>query len=487
MDNGETMKKTKKQQGSIIVTILILMMFFSTLVLGLLVVTQANLTRARGRILLLQAQYAAESGADAAIATLNSGNTGYTGADSEVSVLNNGQYRATFTTSVSAGSNSNEKIITAQGNVYSPASATAARYIRKIRVIAKLSSTSTATSMLSRNIIEVGSGVKNIVSKDVYVNGYIQMDKNTTNLVAENITVAGRAVGANNCSIGGSGNLVKPSSFSTPGQTTTNITLAYNNCINPPGNTSNSDFTVLANQNSISPLQSTYIPWSQYMDSSYTNAGSCSDWTTGASTVNIPSTAGSKKTQYPDSSSNISASCGTNGDLSLGSATYNLSDSIHIRANLCAASACNPTFNNTTANPVYVFVEGTINFGSLNTSAGSGPIVFITYGSDPASQTSVCPLGGSIYLGNAGTTYAPKAYLLAMNGICLDKTKFGNSSLPSTQANGLPTPALGGLGGKNIYVSTNPGSPWDLALDPSFPVNQIPINLSWREASYERL
>ncbi len=487
MDNRGSMNRTKKQQGSIIVTILILTVFFGTLVLGLLVVTQANLTRSRDRILLLQAQYSAESGIDAAIAQFNSGNTTYSGTSSEITVLDNSQDRATFTTTVTDGTTSKEKIITAEGNVYSPASATTARYVRKIRVTAERSSTTTASSLLSRNIVEVGSGVKNIVTKDAYVNGYIKMDKNTTNLVAENITVAGRQVSAGNCSIGGSGNLVKPSSFSDPSQTKTNLLLAYNNCITPPGNSSNSDFNVLANQSTISTVQSTYIPWDQYLDSSYTNAGSCSDWTSGASSVNIPSTTGSKKTHYPDSGSNISSSCGTNGDLSLGSATYNISDSVHIRANLCQATECSPIFNNPTANVVYVFVEGTINFSSLNTTTGSGPIVFIAYGADPASKTSTCPLGGSVYLGNGGNTYAPGVYLLAMNGICLDKTKFGSSSMPSTQANGLPTPALGGIGGKNIYVSTNPGSPWDLALDPNFPLSQIPIDLSWRQASYERL
>ena len=481
------MKKTRNQQGSIIVTILILTVFFSMLVLGLLVVTQANLTRSRDRILLLQAQYSAESGVDATIAKLNAGDTTYAGTGTEVTVLNNSQYRATFTTSVVTGTSSKERIITAEGQVYSPAAATTARYVRKIRVTAERSSTTTASSLLSRNIVEVGSGVKNIVTKDAYVNGYIKMDKNTTNLIAENVTVAGRQVGAGNCSIGGSGNLLKPSSFSDPTQTKTNLLLAYNNCITPPGNTSNSNFNVLANQSTISTVQSTYIPWDQYLDSSYTNAGSCSDCNSGSSPVNIPSITGSKKTHYPDSGSNISSSCGTNGDLSLGSTTYNISDSVHIRANLCQASECQPTFNNPTSSVVYVFVEGTINFGSLNTTVGSGPIVFIAYGADPASKTSSCPLGGSIYLGGDSNTYAPSVYLLAMNGICLDKTKFSNSGLPSTQTNGLPTPALGGIGGKNIYVATNPGSPWDLALDPNFPLAQIPIDLSWRQASYERL
>lgn len=488
----EMVSETKlyaSKRGSIVVTILVLTVFLSTLVLSLLVVTQANLQRARGRILLLQAQYSAESGADAAISELNNGNTTYAGEVSEVTVLSNAQYRATFTSSVVAGVNDKERIIVAEGKVYSPASAVEPRYTRTVRVTAERTTTTTASSMLSRNIVEIASGVKNIVGKDIYVNSFIKMNKNTTNLIAENVTVAGREVSAGNCSIGGTGNLVKPTAFSDPAQTKTILRLAYNNCVSPPGNVTNADFEVYANQSTISTVQSTYIPWDEYLDGSYTAANSCNDWTSGASPRAIPSTDGSKQTHYPDTDSNVANSCGTNGNLNLGSTTYTINDSVHIRANLCATSACTPTFNNPSSDVRYVFVEGTMNFDALNSAVGSGPIVFITYGADPASKTSVCPHGGSVYLGSSGSTstYAPNIYLLAMNGICLDKTKFSEASQPATQPDGLPTPALGGIGGKNIYVSTNPGSPWDLALDPDFPVDQIPIDLSWRQARYERL
>src|SRR6185436_6344679 len=121
----------------------------------------------------------------------------------------------------------------------------------------------------------IDSGVKNINGKDAYVNGFIQMNKNTTNLIAENITVGGKNTGATNCSIGGTGNLIKTTTFVTPGQTKTKLTLAYNNCITPPGNTSNANFDVLANQSNISTIKSMYIPWNQYMDNTYTNAGNC--------------------------------------------------------------------------------------------------------------------------------------------------------------------------------------------------------------------
>lgn len=475
--------RSTNQSGSIIVSILAVMMFLTVIIYSLLVLANVNLTRARGRVLLLQAQYSAESGADAAIAIINNTNPSYAGTTSDVEVVATGQYKGTYEVTVSPGANNKEKIITATGKVYAPKNAATPRFVRKVEVIAQQTSSTGATSVLSRNIIEIASSVKTVNAVDVYVNNYINLAKNTNDLVAENITVGGRNTSAGNCSIGGTGKLSKPASFTTPGQTKTSIKMAYNNCITPPGNTSDSDFDVLANQNNINRITSTYIPWGAYMDSSYQDSPSgCSDWTTGSWPRDIPSTGNTKKTHYPDSSNGISTSCGTSGDLQLGNTgagstgTYNIRDHAHIRASLCAATACHPTFNNPDVNDIkFVFIEGTINFGGLKTTAGSGPIVFIAYGADPASKTGSCPTGGAVFLGNDMNTNAPAAYLLANNGLCLYQSKFDSDN------------ALGGLSGKNLYIATNSGTPWDLRLNPSFPAGSIPVDLSWKAVLYRRL
>jgi hypothetical protein len=477
-------KAKKDESGMMLAAILMISIFLSVLAFAIINLSTVNLSRSRSRVLLLQAQYASESGADAALATLNSGNTTYTGTASDVQILDNSPYyKATYSVSVTAGSNDKERYITATGKVYAPASASTPKYSRRIEVFTQRSSTTTAASIVGRNILYIESGVKNIQARDLYINGYIVMNKNTTNLIAENITVGGRAAGAGNCSISGTGNLIKPSSFTTVGQTKTNLTLAYNNCISPPGNTSNANFNVLPNQSNISTIQSTFIPWGQYMDSSYTS-GNCSDWTTGSFPRNIPSLNGSKKTHYPNSSSGVDASgaCGTSGNLVLGSGQYNINDNAHIRANLCGTTGCDPIFynpdNGVGANPLkvkYVFVEGTINFSSLNTAANSGPIVFISYGADPAGLAGSCPYGGSIFLGSSDRTNAPQVYLLALNGLCISKTKFNSSS------------ALGGLSAKNIYIDSSPATPFDLKMNDSYPTDQIPIDLSWKSVRYRRL
>ncbi len=103
--------KALSQTGSIIVSILIVSIFLTTVVLSLIVLANSNLSRAKGRILLLQAQYSAESGVDAAIGVLNSDpNSTYSGTGgSEIKVLDNTKYKATFSTTVASGSVSNEK------------------------------------------------------------------------------------------------------------------------------------------------------------------------------------------------------------------------------------------------------------------------------------------------------------------------------------------------------------------------------------------
>lgn len=470
------MKKLDDQNGSIIVSILLISIMLSTFIFGLLVVSNQNLSRSKQRLLLLQTQYAAESGADSAIAMLNTG-AAYTGTGaSDTTLLTSPLYKATYSVAVVDGSNVKEKKVTAVGKVYSPTNAAAPAYTRTIEVIVQRSSTTTSSGILTRNIFEAASGVKNITAVEIFVNNFIKLNKNTTNLIAEKITVADKNTGATNCSISGTGNLIKPATFITPGLSKTQIRTAYNNCINPPGNVSNANFDVFPNQNNIGKVQSTIIPWSQYMDNSYSNSpGGCNDWLVGVFPRNIPGTGNTKKTHYPDNASGIASSCGVSGDLNLVAGIYNIRDNVHLRANLCGSTGCAPTFNNPDATLKFVFVEGTINFLSLQTAAGSGPIVFVSYGTDPAALASVCPYGGSIYLTDGGESTAPKVYFIATNGICLDKTKFGAN------------PALGGVSGKNIYIATNPGSPFDLALDPTFPVDQIPVDLSWRAVRYRRM
>lgn len=468
---------SKQQTGSIIVSLLIILVVLSGLVYGIMNVANATIARSRQRVFALQAQYAAESGADAAIAKLNE-NAAFTGL-SETELLDGQRYRVSFEVNVQPGATARERFIYSTGNIYVPSTETTPTYQRTIEVTAQQSTTTQSNSLLSRNIIYLQSGVKSVTARDIYANGYIDLEKNTTDLIAERITVADRNTSSGNCSIDGRGNLIKPSSFSDPSQTRTIIRTSYNNCLTPPGNNEDVNFEVYANQSNIPKVQSTFIPWSFIMSSGYEAApGGCSDWTSGSNPRRIPSTGNDKRTHYPDADAGVDTSCGTDGNIDLGTNEYVITDHVHIRADLCSDSACQPIFTNPDSGEdslKFIFVEGWINFDRLTTTPGSGPLVFVSYGSDPIDNASRCPLGGSIFLGNNGNTSAPSVFFLAANGVCLDRTRFGT------------TPALGGISGKNIYIATNPGTPFDLGLDPTFPIEEIPVDVAWRAVRFRNM
>ena len=73
------MHSTSSQRGSIIVSLLVIMIFLTITVLSLGTISQTNIQRSVNRILLLQAQYAAESGADIALSYLNEAQPAPTG------------------------------------------------------------------------------------------------------------------------------------------------------------------------------------------------------------------------------------------------------------------------------------------------------------------------------------------------------------------------------------------------------------------------
>lgn len=482
-------KHFQPDTGSMLVSIMILMSFLAIFVFGLMTLGRSNMSRASDRILALQAQYAAESGADAALAYLNipdSSGEEYEGEDDVLVVENGSRYRAEYDVEVKTPNDAagvpmtNERIILATGNVYMPASSLTPEITRKVEVVAKRSSDFTSKNILSRNIVHIASAVKDVIAKDIFVNNYIQMDKNVNNFIADSITIADRNPSAENCSISG-GKLSKPAST---GRTV--LRLAYNNCSTLSGGAGN--FDIQENQNDIEKVQSTFIPWQFGMHPTTVTPGLCSHWTSGGSLRDIPygsdpftpaqdAEKNNNTVHYPDSDTGTIDSC-EGGSIDLGNATININQSVHVRADLCSNSPCKPTFNNPTQETRYVFVEGTINFEQLLNVDGSGPIVFISYGTDPSELSSICPDGGAVRLGQQGNsnTDAPRVFLLAINGgMCLDGTKFASDR------------ALGGVSGKNLYIATNSGTPFNLAFDPDFPVEDVPVNLTFKATQYRRI
>ena len=120
----------RQESGSILVSILVIMIFLTMTVMSLAVVSQTNITRATQRIYLLQAQYAAESGADAVVAYLNSSSGSYADSGTEKLLYTYApNYRATYQATVTDDPlDANKKTVQSIGRVYQPATATTPRH-----------------------------------------------------------------------------------------------------------------------------------------------------------------------------------------------------------------------------------------------------------------------------------------------------------------------------------------------------------------------
>src|SRR5690242_821400 len=85
-----------KQSGSIVVEILVVTVFLMIIILSIASLSNSVSQRARLRVLGLQAQYAAESGADSAIAQLNNVSDTYSGTGGDVVILNTSQFKSSY-------------------------------------------------------------------------------------------------------------------------------------------------------------------------------------------------------------------------------------------------------------------------------------------------------------------------------------------------------------------------------------------------------
>lgn len=487
------MRNIDRQSGSIIVSIMVMMIFLTMTVMSLAVVSQTNMTRANQRIYLLQAQYAAESGADVVVAYMNSSTGVYADSGVEKELLPDGfspTHRATYEATVTDTATANKKSVSSIGRVYQPATATMPKFTYKINVTVERSSMEYTASIVSRNSVEIASSVKAVIAKSLYVNEYLRANKNTNDVQIDDLTVAGKYPDGGSCSLSGSGNLVRNPSL--PAGTKAKLRMAHNNCMDStPGNTSDADFDIIANDTSLQKIASIYIPWSYKMNNDdglgeYTN-GNCSDWT--ASSPTIPSAGNARKTHYPDNGSGTVAAslCAGSGsspaDINLGNKTITLNDHAHIRAHLCKAYNCTPKFINPDASkPKFVFVEGVINFENITADDTSpGDIIFISYAtSQTIPGSKQCPSdSAAIRLGKDGSNslIAPKAYFIATNGmLCVDQTKFDTG-----------TKSIGGVSGKDIYLSSVSGTTFELTFNPEFPLSSIPLDLSWGATDVKRV
>lgn len=184
-------KRPGEQDGQILVTLVIVIPSLILMIAAYLVLSTANYRLSRTDQFHTMSQAAADSGADYAIAQLNT-DANYTGT-AETTLHSDSQVKTTFTTSL-ASNDANDKTLTVTGKTYWPANAANPATTVSIKVQLR------AVSQGSYSIISgqgglVMSNSSKIVAGDIYINGTIALSNTaqiglTTNPVNVNVADA---------------------------------------------------------------------------------------------------------------------------------------------------------------------------------------------------------------------------------------------------------------------------------------------------------
>lgn len=172
-----------------------------------------NYTLAKKDVYRLNAQLAADAGADRAVAELNN-DSDWIGTAGEVD-LHNGDYRSTYEIDILAGTSPSEKIVNVVGRTYAPATDTSPRSTRKYSV--DLRSIGSSTGLYSIVTGVGGLFMENsskIVGGEVFVNGEIVM-KNSAQIGLTSNPVEVKSA-HQNCPSGGGGSYPQVCSSGQP-------------------------------------------------------------------------------------------------------------------------------------------------------------------------------------------------------------------------------------------------------------------------------
>ncbi len=158
----------------VVMTITIFIMMFGVVTLQLI---SSNLRTAKVERYLVNAQFAADSGLDEAARRLNADHS-WAGSVTEQTLYSSAEFRTTYLTNVTAGTDDTQKFITVTARTYAPASSTTPKYTRNFRVEMR-GITSGDFSVVSGVGGLIMSNSARIVGGNVYVNGRITMSNSS--------------------------------------------------------------------------------------------------------------------------------------------------------------------------------------------------------------------------------------------------------------------------------------------------------------------
>ena len=169
--------RTNTQKGFILVTVLFTTVFIMVMGVVSLQLISSNLNTAKKEQYLVNAQFSADAGIDDAIRQLNL-NDSWTGTGSELTLYTTAAFKSTYTTVVTAGSDSLQKFISVTARTYAPATSSTPKYVRKYTVEMRGVTGGDYSVVTGVGGLEMSNSAK-IVGGNVFVNGSITMSNNS--------------------------------------------------------------------------------------------------------------------------------------------------------------------------------------------------------------------------------------------------------------------------------------------------------------------
>jgi hypothetical protein len=173
------MNKLRSESGVLLVGALVVLSFFMVLALSVSSFSLNHYLSSKRSLITLNALDVAEAGGEHFMYHINADNS-YAGTSGPVTLYNDAiKGRGTFETTVVDGTITNEKIITSTGKIYLPQSATTPKVTRTIKLVIEGSNPNAYTLYGGPGGLILGNNV-NITNGQVFANGYIVMNNNST-------------------------------------------------------------------------------------------------------------------------------------------------------------------------------------------------------------------------------------------------------------------------------------------------------------------
>ncbi len=166
------LRKPADQQGIVLITILVVAMILTFVGMSLADLTIGQYSRTRGNVYRTNALLVAEAGVERSLYQINNSSS-FTGYSTEQEFFNNDdQGRGTYVTAITAGTSTNERVITSTGKVYRSNGKLEGERSVKVTIVGTTSQGYSVYTGVGGLIL---GGSANITNSEIFVNGKISL------------------------------------------------------------------------------------------------------------------------------------------------------------------------------------------------------------------------------------------------------------------------------------------------------------------------